>query len=687
MKSWAAGFRQFVIKVASRCDLACDHCYMYEHVDQGWRLQPRFMSDEIAQAIAGRIADHAAFHDLRQVRVVLHGGEPLLAGPARLDAIAAHLRSAVGPRHLLDLHIQTNGVLLDERFCEVFARNDIKVGISLDGDRTANDRHRRYADGRSSFDQAVRAIDLLRERHRELYSGLLCTIDLANDPIEVYKSLVALEPPDIDFLLPHATWDRPPPRPDGDAVAYGSWLIEIFDQWIRDGRPTQVRIFDSLLKMRRGGSSLSEALGLDPTDLLVIETNGDYERSDALKTSFEGAARTGMNVLSHDLDQVAAVTADEQAFTLSSTCRSCPVLESCGGGLPAHRYKSGSGFANPSVYCADLFSLITHVAENAPKHVPQGLSGADFEALASGRFESRTLTALLKMQSDARRALVATAARRCGPAGAASWSLLLELDQAAPQIVTDLLARPYVRSWATDGLVNAGYLAELALTAAVEAGIGSALDGPAGRTDDSRDIRAGALRLRIDDHDPYRACYGTPVAQPLSRPQLDDLRSTVTAAWHLIEREHPHHASDLTTVLNTITPLAPYRSAAARARAVRSAPGAIGLSIGDDLLDVASQLVRENRRTIAGLALDAFDLVHPKAQHLAERFTTAYAANAMLDFWRAHTGHAPVRAGTMLAHWASLLDEAVRDLLASTSLTKPGRRFVTTMRDAATTHF
>ena len=28
---------QFVLKVNSRCNLACDHCYVYEAADQSWR--------------------------------------------------------------------------------------------------------------------------------------------------------------------------------------------------------------------------------------------------------------------------------------------------------------------------------------------------------------------------------------------------------------------------------------------------------------------------------------------------------------------------------------------------------------------------------------------------------------------------------------------------------------------------
>src|SRR5689334_5258923 len=51
-------FREFIVKVHSRCDLSCDYCYMYEMADQSWRDRPRRMSDEIAAWTATRIGDH-----------------------------------------------------------------------------------------------------------------------------------------------------------------------------------------------------------------------------------------------------------------------------------------------------------------------------------------------------------------------------------------------------------------------------------------------------------------------------------------------------------------------------------------------------------------------------------------------------------------------------------------------------
>ena len=52
-----------------------------------------------------------------------------------------------------------------------------------------------------------------------------------------------------------------------------------------------------------------------------------------------------------------------EKLALGGRCQTCPVQEICGGGLYAHRYQPGGGFARPSVYCPDLFKLIGHIGD------------------------------------------------------------------------------------------------------------------------------------------------------------------------------------------------------------------------------------------------------------------------------------------------------------------------------------
>jgi uncharacterized protein len=521
----AVPLRQFVLKVHSRCDLACDHCYVYYAADQSWRDRPVAMSDETIAWAAQRIAEHVKTHQLSGVQVVLHGGEPLLAGIPRLRLIVETLRSALDGLCDLDLRIHSNGVRLDDEFLKLFAEFDVKVGVSIDGYRAANDRHRRYVSGRSSYDQVVRAIGRLRaESYRHLYAGLLCTIDLSNDPVAVYESLLSLDPPRIDFLLPHATWDSPPTRPNGTETAYADWLIAIFDRWYADGMPVQVRTFDSIIMMAHGGNSLTEALGLSFSDLAVIETDGTYEQADSLKVAFAGASATGYSVYSHSLDVLRehpGMSARQRGLEgLCETCRSCNVVTICGGGLYAHRYRSGAGFDNPSVYCADLMKLIGYIgqeirqAKRGPlRYRTHAIPAAEFRELARGIGGPAAVSELVGAQRSLSRALV-MAARQAAIASAgdaaaevgmsAAWDLLVRIDQEAPDIVSDVLSHPYVRVWAvhcmtrlrgapeseSDGGIplstDLGHLASIAASAAIRSNTSASLIIP---------VRDGAIFL------------------------------------------------------------------------------------------------------------------------------------------------------------------------------------------------
>ncbi|PWR09910.1 radical SAM protein [Micromonospora acroterricola] len=374
--------RQLVLKVHSRCNLACDYCYVYRHADQGWRDRPRVIAPGTVARVADRLAAHLARHRADRVRVVLHGGEPLLAGVAVLDRTVRTLRAAMPAGTTLDVGMQTNGVLLDDAALALCHTHGIDVGVSVDGDRTANDRHRRHADGRGSFTEVAAGLRLLaRPEHRSRYAGVLCTVDLANDPVDVYRSLLEFDPPRLDLLLPHGNWSTPPPgrHPGDPATPYADWLIAVFDTWYRETpRRTGIRLFESLIALLLGGRSGTQALGGAEPDVMTIETDGTIEGTDTLKTTTASAMRTGLDVFRHTLDEAlrhpSLAGRPAGLAALAPTCRACPVVGACGGGLYAHRFRDGAGFAHPSVYCADLFRLIRHV---------RSVVAADLDALRS----------------------------------------------------------------------------------------------------------------------------------------------------------------------------------------------------------------------------------------------------------------------------------------------------------------
>jgi uncharacterized protein len=356
-------FRDVVLKVHQRCNLACDYCYVYTMADQSWRDRPLIMEPATWQATAARMAEHAAAHSLPVMRLVLHGGEPLLAGLERLSHLVADFRAAFDGGCRLDVQIQTNAVLLDAGLLDFFVRENIQVGVSLDGTAADNDRHRRRADGRGSFADVDRALRLLDSPpYRGVFAGLLCTVDPSTEPVAAYEALLAYHPTEIDLLIPHANWSAPPERDSAD------WLIAVFDRWYGAPRQeTRIRLFDDVIALLLGAASRSEQVGLSPVAVAVVESDGAVEQVDSLKSSYPGACGTGLTVfddpLDAALDHPGIVARQIGVDALCPTCRACPIQRVCGGGHYAHRYRAGTGFLNPTVYCADMLKVIGHISD------------------------------------------------------------------------------------------------------------------------------------------------------------------------------------------------------------------------------------------------------------------------------------------------------------------------------------
>jgi uncharacterized protein len=328
--------------------------------DQGWPHLPRRMDTAVAATVADRIAEHARAHDLPSVDVILHGGEPLLAGTGWLTELAGTLRARVPAQ--VNIGVQTNGTLLRPRMLQTLKQLGIGIGVSLDGDAEATGRHRLYPSGRNSFDAVADGLRLLGSPgFREIYSGILCTIDVQNDPLATYEAMLAFRPPAVDLLLPHANWSCPPP-----GTGYADWLIAVFERWYSaPEQETRIRLFAELIQLVLGNPGAVEGLGLAPSTLIVVDTDGSIKQLDSLSSAYDGAAETGLHVSTDAFDAAlghpTTVARQIGADALSAQCQQCPVLRVCGGGLYPHRYRSGAGFRHPSVYCADLTRLIDHV--------------------------------------------------------------------------------------------------------------------------------------------------------------------------------------------------------------------------------------------------------------------------------------------------------------------------------------
>lgn len=364
----AVPVREFIFKVVARCNLDCSYCYEYQHGDESWRFASKFMSPAVYETTATRIAEHVVKHDLKEISIALHGGEPLLLGPARLDQLARRLRKIIAPTGVaMTLTMQTNATLITSEIAQILHAQNIQVGVSLDGNKTANDRHRLDHRGRSSFKRVITGINILRAIAPGQPNGILAVVNIANDPIETFDGLAALGIDNIDLLLPHHNWDRLPP--DSSSLgrpAYGQWFGTIWDAWLA-GRHSHMRIrfLDNIVARLVGHPGLYEQMSESPVALITINSDGAIEGVDTLKSTGTGVQKTGLNVFDHSIDEVLThqhyLSRQDWKTALPDACGECKIKQVCAGGYLPHRYRKETGFNNASVYCDDLFHLVTKI--------------------------------------------------------------------------------------------------------------------------------------------------------------------------------------------------------------------------------------------------------------------------------------------------------------------------------------
>src|SRR5262245_36180499 len=108
------GALDFSIKVASRCNLNCTYCYVYNKADTMWIDRPSIMPDETFFKSIDRIKEHCLLSGQKSVEITFHGGEPFLVGPKRMGRWCEHAKRVLGGTVDVHFTVQTNSTLVND---------------------------------------------------------------------------------------------------------------------------------------------------------------------------------------------------------------------------------------------------------------------------------------------------------------------------------------------------------------------------------------------------------------------------------------------------------------------------------------------------------------------------------------------------------------------------------------------
>ncbi|MDO5368911.1 radical SAM protein [Paracoccus sp. (in: a-proteobacteria)] len=365
-----------VAKITERCNLACTYCYFFFGGDETWLRHSAVMKPATIEALAGFLARGARELELDDIYLGLHGGEPLLMKKPAFDAMCSRLKAAMPERTRLYLGVQTNGMLIDAEWIDLFEKHEVGIGISLDGPAAVNDRARIDKKGRGSHARVLQGLRIAQEAARAgriAQPGCLCVIDPDQDPAEVYDHLIGeLGFASVSFLLPREGHDT------GMRIDAGKWrgfMRRLVAHWTDPATPTvPMRILSEPLKgmISDEGAAWRDMRIANRHNVITVTSDGELGPDDNLKGQDPRFQETGMSVFDTTLGEFiesplwqGIVTGIDQ---LPQRCRGCDWRRVCGGGDVFNRYSRAHGFSRESVFCDALDEMHLELARYAAGH-------------------------------------------------------------------------------------------------------------------------------------------------------------------------------------------------------------------------------------------------------------------------------------------------------------------------------
>ena len=362
----------------SLCNLDCIYCFYLEkeklYPDTNkWAMSKVVLENYIRKYIESQETPVVTFS--------WQGGEPTLLGLDFYEQ-AVKLQSKYANGKKIENTFQTNGVLLDDSWCEFFAQNNFLIGLSIDGPQEIHNRFRVFKGGQTSHQKVVNGLRHLK-KHNVEFNTLTCvqkenayqgkTIynylkDMGSQFIQFIPIVERIDDAkssnELNLALPEKNENAKVSEWSVEPLQFGKFLVDVFNEWIKeDVGKVFVQMFDvSLEAWATGRTSLcvfSETCG----NAAAIEHNGDvyscdhyvfpeYKLGNVLSDKFESLMYS----------QQQRKFGEDKKSALTKYCKECKFKFACWGDCPKHRFEvSPEGEYGLSYLCSGYKYFFNHV--------------------------------------------------------------------------------------------------------------------------------------------------------------------------------------------------------------------------------------------------------------------------------------------------------------------------------------
>lgn len=342
-----------VLKPSSgMCNMSCDYCFYCDESRNRSQQFYGFMSEQTLKNVIRKTILRAD----GEISYVFQGGEPTLCGVEFFKKAISFQKQYNRRGIRVNNMFQTNGYLLDEKWCQFLKENHFLVGISVDGIKQTHDKYRHSKDGGATYDRVIRATELLEQYGVDYNILTVVNREVAENIEKIYESykrrgwkfqqyIACLDPlgeirGDTEYAL--------------TPKLYGDFLIKLFHLWYMDqetGDAPYIRQFDNYVGILAGYQPEScEQRGTCGVHI-VVEGDGSVYPCDfyVLDEYCLG------NFNTHQLDKIDEVRRKirfvERSKLLWEKCRNCEYFTLCRGGCQRNRLLDRQSGTYENYFC------------------------------------------------------------------------------------------------------------------------------------------------------------------------------------------------------------------------------------------------------------------------------------------------------------------------------------------------
>ncbi|MEW5814672.1 MAG: radical SAM protein [Spirochaetota bacterium] len=334
-ESFIAPIKSLLLNLCHTCNLKCSYCYAGYGSYQGKSVHP-FMSKSVALKALDLYLDR--LDQTHGIEIIdFFGGEPLLNYNVLREAVRYASKKMEERNRKIPFGITSNGLLLTKKYAQFLIRNNVKIMLSLDGDKEIHDTHRKTKNGRGSYQYIIRNVRPWLMKYPELFSARATITPDCLDLRRIYNHFKELGFKEYYVAMEYCSCEDNFLKWTDDIIKeydrnYGIYISQVLTDVLKGERYGTTYILKDLDRLRRREKHVIPCQ--ISREMVVVTPNGDLYPCQRLTEREEFKIGTVFN----GIDEQKRRTLAPALVFEKEICKNCWARYLCGGGCPTASY-------------------------------------------------------------------------------------------------------------------------------------------------------------------------------------------------------------------------------------------------------------------------------------------------------------------------------------------------------------